>query len=109
MQVKTQKMDSFGVSGDFLAQIGSSARPGFSPQKMVVQSTSGLAIGGFCERGKELKSLATYPNFVHFEPKYLHAVIYLATLSTSLRDCPEINFTNLAANLPQLCVGTRRH
>jgi hypothetical protein len=32
MQVKTRKMDSFGVSGGFLAQIDSSARPGFSPQ-----------------------------------------------------------------------------
>jgi hypothetical protein len=82
MQVKTQKMDSFGVSGDFLAQIRTSPHLDSLPLKLVVQSTSGLAIGGFCERGKGLKSLATCPDFVHFALKYLHAVIYQSSSGT---------------------------
>jgi hypothetical protein len=69
MQVKTQKVDSFGVSGWVLAQIGESIRPDFPEQEWVTQSTSGLAIGGILRGVKAVRSFATNPDSVHFSPK----------------------------------------
>jgi hypothetical protein len=51
MQVKSQKVDSFGVSGWVLAQIGRSIHTNSPQQELVTRSTSGLAIGEILRGG----------------------------------------------------------